>query len=278
MQIMQTIGEQLEEARKRKGISLLEASEATKIRADFLQKIEQNEFDFDLPEIYKRGFVKNYANYLKLDAKNILSDYDGQQISETRLNRRTGSSELFGSIDSDADANSKETSKPVLGKISTFKKSDDSGDHSSSDEGMDKMLYLKIGLVALGVLTFVFIVIGLIITILGGSDEPEIKITGSGNTSASAVASASGADAGSNDSGPQTVSLIASGDVYVLVKQINDNKELVRKTLSAGETLDFTKQGPIDVLFTAGENLVIVNPEGKRLKPKGGGTAKISIP
>ena len=32
---MQTIGERLEEARKRKGISIREASEATKIRSEY---------------------------------------------------------------------------------------------------------------------------------------------------------------------------------------------------------------------------------------------------
>ena len=36
---MQSIGERLEEARKRKGISLREAAEATKIRSDFLRGV-----------------------------------------------------------------------------------------------------------------------------------------------------------------------------------------------------------------------------------------------
>ena len=34
----------------------------------------------------------------------------------------------------------------------------------------------------------------------------------------------------------------------------------------------------IDILFSAGENLIIVNPAGEKLRPKGEGTAKISIP
>ena len=74
---MQTIGERLEEARKRKGISLREAAEITKIRSDFLGYLEQNKFDFDLPEIYRRGFIKNYARYLKLDPEKLLTDYNG---------------------------------------------------------------------------------------------------------------------------------------------------------------------------------------------------------
>ena len=78
---MQSIGERFEEARKRKGISLREAAEATKIRSDFLGNIEQNKFNFDLPEIYKRGFLKNYARYLKLDPENILTDYSAHLLS-----------------------------------------------------------------------------------------------------------------------------------------------------------------------------------------------------
>ena len=95
---MQTIGERLEEARKRKGISLREAAEATKIRGDFLSNIEQNKFDFDLPEIYKRGFLKNYARFLKLDVEKILTDYNAQQLSNSRLGKKAGA-EWFGQME-----------------------------------------------------------------------------------------------------------------------------------------------------------------------------------
>ncbi|MEC8219442.1 MAG: helix-turn-helix domain-containing protein, partial [Verrucomicrobiota bacterium] len=95
---MQSIGERLEEARKRKGISLREAAEATKIRSDFLGYIEQNKMDFSLPEIYKRGFLKNYARYLKLDYDKIMTDYNAQQLSKSRLAKKAGS-EWFGQME-----------------------------------------------------------------------------------------------------------------------------------------------------------------------------------
>lgn len=94
---MQSIGERLEEARKRKGISLREASEATKIRSDFLGYIEQSKFDFDLPEIYKRGFIGNYARYLKLDPEKILTDYNAEQLGSTR-SKKAGA-EWFGKME-----------------------------------------------------------------------------------------------------------------------------------------------------------------------------------
>ncbi|MBL9200669.1 MAG: helix-turn-helix domain-containing protein [Opitutaceae bacterium] len=72
---MQTIGERLEEARKKKGISLREAAEATKIRGDYLQKFEGNQFDIGLTEIYARGFLRTYCNFLKLPTDRIMADF-----------------------------------------------------------------------------------------------------------------------------------------------------------------------------------------------------------
>ena len=68
---MQTIGERLEEARKRKGISIREAAEATKIRGDYLHKFESNQFDIKLPDIYIRGFLRIYSNFLKLPGEKM---------------------------------------------------------------------------------------------------------------------------------------------------------------------------------------------------------------
>ena len=85
---MQTIGERLEEARKRKGISIREASEATKIRSEYLHKLESNSFDLGLPEIYIRGFLRNYAVYLKLNGDKLVADYKSLVPTEGRASRR----------------------------------------------------------------------------------------------------------------------------------------------------------------------------------------------
>ena len=272
---MQSIGERLEEARKRKGISLSEAAEATKIRNDFLRNIEQNKFDFDLPEIYKRGFVKNYANYLELDSQSVIADYNAQILNTSTGSTKAGNAEFFGSMELKSD--SEDTQKSHLGKLSANRKPNEANEDTYQDKEIDKTPYLKVGLVVLGVLAFFLVIAGLVSAILNSDDEFEITNTGAGNQPAAAT-TVQDADTDSTGAVQENISLVASGNVYVLVKQRNDNKELVRKTLSAGETLDFMKQGPIDILFTAGENLVIVNPAGERLRPKGEGTAKISIP
>ena len=94
---MQTIGERLEDARKKKGISIREAAEATKIRGDYLQKFESNHFDIGLTEIYTRGFLRNYAQFLKIPADRILNDYAALGHGEIRP--RQPSREIYGRMD-----------------------------------------------------------------------------------------------------------------------------------------------------------------------------------
>jgi transcriptional regulator with XRE-family HTH domain len=94
---MQTIGERLEEARKKKGISIREAAEATKIRGDYLQKFEGNHFDIGLTEIYTRGFLRTYSNYLKLPADRILNDYAA--LGRSEIKPRQPNREVYGRMD-----------------------------------------------------------------------------------------------------------------------------------------------------------------------------------
>lgn len=94
---MQTIGERLEEARKKKGISIREVAEATKIRGDYLQKFESNHFDIGLTEIYTRGFLRTYANFLKLPSDRIINDYTALGRGEVRP--RQPSREVYGRME-----------------------------------------------------------------------------------------------------------------------------------------------------------------------------------
>lgn len=94
---MQTIGERLEEARKKKGVSIREAAEATKIRGDYLQKFEGNQFDIGLTEIYTRGFLRTYASYLKVPVDRVMSDYAALGRGDVRP--RQPSREVYGRMD-----------------------------------------------------------------------------------------------------------------------------------------------------------------------------------
>src|ERR1700722_16195874 len=108
---MQTIGERFEDMRKRKGVSVREAAEATKIRGDYLQKFESNQFDIGLSEIYVRGFLRSYANFLRMPADRILNDYDSFRKADSRP--RQPSREVYGRMDLSISSAEDRADRPV---------------------------------------------------------------------------------------------------------------------------------------------------------------------
>lgn len=68
-------GEGLRRVREAQGISIAEIVEETNIRSWYLESIEAERFDALPGLIYVKGFVRQVAQYLHLDADRVLSDY-----------------------------------------------------------------------------------------------------------------------------------------------------------------------------------------------------------
>ena len=69
------MGAYLRAARTEQGVSLERAAQDTKIKADFLMRMESDEFDFIAPA-YARGFLRSYARYLGLEDGPFLDEFD----------------------------------------------------------------------------------------------------------------------------------------------------------------------------------------------------------
>ena len=69
------MGAYLRAARTEQRISLERAAQDTKIKADFLMRMESDEFDFIAPA-YARGFLRSYARFLGLDDSSFLEEFD----------------------------------------------------------------------------------------------------------------------------------------------------------------------------------------------------------
>src|SRR3954453_7357880 len=70
-----SLGETLQVAREQKGVDLHRAERDTKIRAKHLAALESGDYS-DLPgPVYTRGFLKNYATYLGLDADELVMEW-----------------------------------------------------------------------------------------------------------------------------------------------------------------------------------------------------------
>jgi cytoskeletal protein RodZ len=70
-----TLGAYLREARRRKRVSLERAAEQTRIRADFLMRMESDDFDFLAPA-YVRGFLSSYARFLGVQIEPLIEEFD----------------------------------------------------------------------------------------------------------------------------------------------------------------------------------------------------------
>jgi len=69
-----SLGSLIKGARKKKKLSREEISRAIKIKVEFLEMIENEDWSsFSLDPITVRGFVKNYAEFLELGQERILA-------------------------------------------------------------------------------------------------------------------------------------------------------------------------------------------------------------
>ncbi len=243
---MQTIGERLEEARKRKGVSIREASEATKIRGEYLHKFESNQFDLRLPEIYVRGFLKTYSLFLKLPADKIVGDYKALGLGETKgrgLQREslgrmdlsvatakpagredgagpTGSAEPPGPGAVSSDENNPATFRPRAG----------------AGPQIDRSLVIK-GVMAVGLLGVAVLLLVLGIRFLA-SDTPARAPAGPAAPANIVVEPVAG---------EPTLTIFASAPAAVTVTQVSEGKILLRTRLAAGEQKTIPHRGQLQI-------------------------------
>jgi cytoskeletal protein RodZ len=213
---MQTIGEKLEEARKRKGISIREAAESTKIRGDYLQKFEANSFDVDLPPLYIRGFLRSYARYLDLEPDRIVGDFDSLGGRERKPARRENR-EVYGRVDFSEAAGSPEGGEAAP-----------AGDRTAQDQAV----MLKFALLGGSALLAVIAIIVLFKVLFSGSPaKPAQTAQGPAPTVQAEAA--------------QTLTLTAIDATRVKVVQDLDGKVLFNGSLVRGETKSLRKSGSL---------------------------------
>jgi cytoskeletal protein RodZ len=80
---VQTIGEILRSEREKKGLSVKEIEIATSIRTVYITAIEEGNYDIIPGEVYLKGFIRNYANFLGLDGQQIVDLYRQSQNPTT---------------------------------------------------------------------------------------------------------------------------------------------------------------------------------------------------
>jgi cytoskeletal protein RodZ len=78
---VQTVGEILRSEREKKGLSVKEIEFATSIRTIYISAIEEGNYSIIPGEVYLKGFIRNYSNFLGLDGQQIVDLYRQSQNS-----------------------------------------------------------------------------------------------------------------------------------------------------------------------------------------------------
>ena len=79
MENVNSVGSILKEARIKKGLSLIDAEKATTIRCYYLDALEQDEY-YKLPEeVFIKGMIRNYGNFLGLNGPELVDLYKAEK-------------------------------------------------------------------------------------------------------------------------------------------------------------------------------------------------------
>lgn len=98
---MSSIGIQLKEARQARGLSIKQAMQATRIRDYYIEAMEADDFSAIPSAAQARGFLRSYADYLKLNADELISQQrgDSQLVAEFTTPQQTDASAVASASD-----------------------------------------------------------------------------------------------------------------------------------------------------------------------------------
>src|SRR5262245_26216857 len=77
-----SVGPALRKVREGRGVTLEEAARDTRVRREFLEAIEAEDFDHLLGDVHVRGCLRTYATYLRLSPDKVVAVYEAEHPTE----------------------------------------------------------------------------------------------------------------------------------------------------------------------------------------------------
>ena len=151
------IGDLLRRERERQNLSIKDIEKATSIRALYIDAIEKGEYKTLPGEVYAKGFVRNYANYLKLNANEIVNAFNEEMHPQEELQDAAGSSSAEEARqEQSAERNREEYRGPKITSLESYPM-------EKSSHGVRNALIVAVA---------VFVVAFAALIAFGGDEEP----------------------------------------------------------------------------------------------------------
>jgi len=80
-----TLGEKMRRAREEKRITLSEISRNTKIQMDYLEYLENGNYDKLPADVYVRGFLKNFAEYVGINEYYLIKSFNKEKSIQKNI-------------------------------------------------------------------------------------------------------------------------------------------------------------------------------------------------
>ncbi len=207
--VMKNLGSKLKAAREAMQLSLKDVADATRLKATVLEKMENGSFDFKLQDIYKRGFLRIYAAFLKLNVDDVMREYNTAMAMMPEEPRKKIPAFV-------------QAEEPV--QATTF--DEPSSEEQESDIDITSK-YIKLG----G--AFVLAILAIIVVVMIVSSLTKSDSTPEQSVSSEAVSQV--------EVKPVVLAITAEADTYITVtKKANHNDVLFTGTVKASETKEFS--------------------------------------
>ncbi|MDR2664494.1 MAG: helix-turn-helix domain-containing protein [Puniceicoccales bacterium] len=248
------LGERLRQAREKKQLTLKQVEGETKIPEDCLRRFEDNCYDFDLPAIYRRGFLKIYTQFLELDPAKFLAQIDGEGKSRTAGRKES-------TAETDASQSDEEEGEG------------ESAAESGVSPGKDWRTFLREKLrnrrwLAYGGGIFILLLVGFFLLRPSPSRDLEWEEL-LGGDGADVVYVAPNA--------VRRLTLSAQDEVRVLVREKNSKQKIFSGILKKGTSEDIAIRDDVQVSYSEGSALTIKREGGETVCPKNSGAGWLEI-
>ncbi|MGN8832604.1 helix-turn-helix domain-containing protein [Selenomonas montiformis] len=241
------IGDTLRAEREKQNLTIKDIEKGTSIRSLYIDCIEKGEYQQLPGEVYTKGFIRNYANFLKLDADAAVKQYMDENHPAT-------------AVAAEPEENSTMREEPTKKKAAAFSTGNDFRQRvETSHKRQNKLLLVLIALIVAGGAVYLF-------ASEGGSGVSDKKPAQTAAQSSGASSSASAKPVPEKKNDGVEVTAVFTDRCWTEVKA--DGKTVFEGTVEKGKTESW--KGREKVVITAGNaGAVELKLNGKELGKAG---------